>query len=136
MAKRRTRTSPDNASEEVVAPLVPIGALAVALLDLVALNKPLIHMVRETYRQEAIAAILRALAPDRSVAIYPEWDCLPFDRTSPSRGVMGQRTGVLRWLTDTAAPARHRPDDRPRTDPAGSTARDMGGRPSRDPRRR
>ncbi|MHC2019375.1 DEAD/DEAH box helicase [Methylobacterium sp. CM6247] len=103
MAKRRTRTSPDNASEEVVAPLVPIGALAVALLDLVALNKPLIHMVRETHRQEAIAAILRALAPDRSVAIYPEWDCLPFDRTSPSRGVMGQRTGVLRWLTDTAA---------------------------------
>ncbi|KQO42330.1 DEAD/DEAH box helicase [Methylobacterium sp. Leaf85] len=103
MAKRRTRTSPDSASEEVVAPLVPTGALAVALLDLVTRNKPLIHMVRETHRQEAIAAILRALAPDRSVAIYPEWDCLPFDRTSPSRGVMGQRTGVLRWLTDAAA---------------------------------
>ncbi|WP_420847286.1 hypothetical protein [Methylobacterium organophilum] len=35
-------------------------------------------------------------------ALLPEWDCLPFDRVSPSRATMGLRTGVLRWLTDRA----------------------------------
>ncbi|KQQ48860.1 DEAD/DEAH box helicase [Methylobacterium sp. Leaf125] len=87
----------------MVAPLVPTGALAVALLDLTRTGKPLVHMARESHRLDVIAKILRALSPERSVAIYPEWDCLPYDRASPSRGVMGARTGVLRWLTDTAA---------------------------------
>ncbi|WP_244472690.1 DEAD/DEAH box helicase [Methylobacterium sp. Leaf89] len=91
------------AGPEIVAPLVPTGALAVALLDLTRTGKPLIHMARESHRLDVIAKILRALSPERSVAIYPEWDCLPYDRASPSRGVMGARTGVLRWLTDTAA---------------------------------
>ena len=91
------------ASAEIVAPLVPTGALAVALLGLTELGKPLVHMAREGHRLDAIAGIVRALAPDRTIAIYPEWDCLPYDRASPSRGVMGARTGVLRWLTDTAA---------------------------------
>lgn len=103
MAKRRTRTSPATPPKEVVTPLVPTGALAVALLNLETSDKPLIHVARETYRHESMAEILKALAPDRSVAIYPEWDCVPFDRTSPSRGVMGARAGVLRWLTDEAA---------------------------------
>jgi transcription-repair coupling factor (superfamily II helicase) len=92
-----------SAGEAIVAPLVPAGALAVALLGLTERGKPLVHMARESHRLKAIAAILRALAPERGIAIYPEWDCLPFDRASPSRGVMGARTGVLRWLTDTAA---------------------------------
>ena len=95
-------TAPASAPE-AVAPLVPTGALAVALLDLTRTGKPLVHMARESHRLEAIAKILRALSPERSVAIYPEWDCLPYDRASPSRGVMGARTGVLRWLTDTAS---------------------------------
>ena len=98
-----TGAPPATAAGERVAPLIPTGALAVALLDLCRTGKPLIHMAREGHRLEAIAGILRALSPERRVAVYPEWDCLPYDRASPSRGVMGARTGVLRWLTDTAA---------------------------------
>ncbi|TXM74864.1 DEAD/DEAH box helicase [Methylobacterium sp. WL69] len=98
MAKRRTKTAA--VPHETDAPLVPTGALAVALLDREADARPLVHVARERHRLGALADILRALAPERSVAIYPEWDCLPFDRASPSRGVMGARTGVLRWLTD------------------------------------
>ncbi|KAB1070236.1 helicase-related protein [Methylobacterium planeticum] len=85
---------------------MPLGALAVALLDLARSARPLVHVARDTRRLERLAALLRALAPEQGVAIYPEWDCLPFDRASPSRGVMGARTGVMRWLTDDAA----RPD--------------------------
>ncbi len=106
MAKRKARQRATAAVEESVAPLVPPGALAVALLSLRERGRPLVHVARDTRRLEEIAALLRGLGPGIGVAIYPEWDCLPFDRASPSRGTMGARAGVLRWLTD----ADHLPD--------------------------
>ncbi|MFY9290173.1 MAG: DEAD/DEAH box helicase [Methylorubrum rhodinum] len=102
MAKSVT-AKPESAPEPNAVPLVPAGALAVSLLGLLDGPKPLVHVARDGRRLDEIAAILRALAPERTVAVYPEWDCLPFDRASPSRGVMGARAGVLRWLTDRAA---------------------------------
>ncbi len=101
MAKRKVGRRAQAGTEESVAPLVPPGALAVALLGLRDRGRPLVHVARDTRRLEEIAALLRALAPGIGVAVYPEWDCLPFDRASPSRGTMGARAGVLRWLTDT-----------------------------------
>jgi transcription-repair coupling factor (superfamily II helicase) len=97
MAKRRASA---DRTPETEAPLVPTGALAVALLGLAERSRPLVHVARDEHRLEAIAAILRALDPALTVAVFPAWDCLPFDRASPSRGVMGARAGVLRWLTD------------------------------------
>jgi transcription-repair coupling factor (superfamily II helicase) len=52
-------------------------------------------------RSEARAARLhraaRALAPaGLEVLLLPGWDCLPYDRVSPSRAVMGQRMAVAR----------------------------------------
>ena len=101
MAAKKTaqKTAPDQSA----VPLVPTGALAVSLLGLCEGSRPLVHVARDGRRLEEVAAILRALAPERTVAVYPEWDCLPFDRASPSRGVMGARAGVLRWLTDRDA---------------------------------
>ncbi|WP_288582096.1 helicase-related protein [uncultured Methylobacterium sp.] len=101
MAKRKVGRRAQAGTEESVAPLVPPGALAVALLGLRDRGRPLVHVARDTRRLEEIAALLRALVPGIGVAVYPEWDCLPFDRASPSRGTMGARAGVLRWLTDT-----------------------------------
>ncbi|AWN54139.1 helicase-related protein [Methylobacterium sp. 17Sr1-1] len=106
MAKRKVSRRAGTGPEENVAPLVPPGALAVALLGLRERGRPLVHVARDARRLEEIAALLRALAPGLGVAVYPEWDCLPFDRASPSRGTMGARAGVLRWLTDAA----HLPD--------------------------
>ncbi len=100
MAKRKVSRRAKGGSEEGVAPLVPPGALAVALLGLRDRGRPLIHVARDARQLEEIAALLRGLAPGLGVAVYPEWDCLPFDRASPSRGTMGARAGVLRWLTD------------------------------------
>ena len=106
MAKRKTRAETKAETQsETEAPLVPTGALAVALLGLAGQGAPLVHVARDERRLEAIAAILRALDPGLGVAILPGWDCLPYDRASPSRGVMGARAGVLRWLTD----AQNRP---------------------------
>ncbi|WP_342150312.1 helicase-related protein [Methylorubrum sp. SB2] len=97
------KTAKKSAPEPSAVPLVPTGALAVSLLGLCDGARPLVHVARDGRRLDEVAAILRALAPERSVAVYPEWDCLPFDRASPSRGVMGARAGVLRWLTDRDA---------------------------------
>ncbi|MFE1599376.1 DEAD/DEAH box helicase [Methylobacterium sp. ID0610] len=106
MAKRKQRVAAERPPAEIVAPAVPPGALAVALLGLAESAAPLVLLARDVRRLDEIAAILRALDPGRRVAVYPEWDCLPGDRTSPSRGTMGARAGVLRWLTD----ANNRPD--------------------------
>ncbi|MCW5737620.1 MAG: DEAD/DEAH box helicase [Enhydrobacter sp.] len=84
----------------------PIGALAVALLPVIERQggKPLLFVAQSDRRAEALAAILAALSPDLRIARLPAWDNLPYDRTPPSRAAMGQRAGVLRWLTDTASP--------------------------------
>ncbi len=49
-------------------------------------------------RANALIRILGDLAPDLDVSLLPGWDCLPYDRASPSRRVMGRRLAVLRQL--------------------------------------
>ena len=100
MAKPKTAKVAFEGEHSVATPLIPTGALAVALLGFVSAGRPLIYVARRSDNLSEIADVLQALGPERMVAIYPEWDCLPFDRVSPSRGVMGVRAGVLRWLTD------------------------------------
>ena len=47
-----------------------------------------------------LAGAARAFAGPERVIHLPAWDCLPFDRTSPSRGVMGRRVEAIRRLLD------------------------------------
>ncbi|MCJ2069139.1 DEAD/DEAH box helicase [Methylobacterium sp. J-030] len=101
MANRRLKTGAQPSVED--APLMPTGALAVALLRFDAGSAPLVHVARDGRRLEELAATLRALDPEARVAIFPEWDCLPFDHASPSRATMGARAAVMRWLTDRDA---------------------------------
>ena len=56
-------------------------------------------------RAEEVARALAALADPETVEVllFPPWDCLPFDRASPSRDVQGRRLAVLaRLATDGA----------------------------------
>jgi transcription-repair coupling factor (superfamily II helicase) len=45
-----------------------------------------------------LAASARALASELNPLLLPGWDCLPFDRASPSRAVMGERMRALEIL--------------------------------------
>ncbi len=101
MAKPRVRTTVERGTEDV--PLVPTGALAVALAGLTDKASPLVHVARDGRRLDELAATLRLLRPDLTVGLFPEWDCLPYDHASPSRATMGARTALLRWLTDREA---------------------------------
>jgi len=93
---------------EKLAPLSPIGATA-ALIHREAKRDAdhiLVYVAQTGRRARDLVSVLEAFDANRAVAYFPPWDCLPFDGCSPSRSVMGQRMGVLRWLTN--------PDNRPR----------------------
>jgi transcription-repair coupling factor (superfamily II helicase) len=83
----------------------PAGRCVVELLGLLEGNRkrPLVHVAADARRADSLFAIAQAFAPGLRLALLPAWDCLPYDLASPSRAAMGQRAGVLRWLTDQAA---------------------------------
>jgi transcription-repair coupling factor (superfamily II helicase) len=55
---------------------------------------------------DRLARAVTGVRPELEVITFPAWDCLPYDRASPSRAVMGHRMSALRRLTQSA--------DRPR----------------------
>lgn len=58
-----------------------------------------VHVASSERRAEEIGRALAGLAPSVEVLVLPPWDCLPCDRASPSRDVMGRRMRVLQRLT-------------------------------------
>ena len=77
----------------------PEGLLAARLVELCAEAGGALHVARSEARAARLARAARALEPDLTVVLLPAWDCLPYDRTSPSRQAMGQRMAALRALS-------------------------------------
>jgi transcription-repair coupling factor (superfamily II helicase) len=57
-----------------------------------------IHIARDDRRMAAMRAALAASDPGAMVLELPAWDCLPYDRVSPSPGVMSHRMSTLAAL--------------------------------------
>ncbi len=74
----------------------PDGATAAALVEAVS-KRPdgLIHLAGDERTAERIAALARAFDPHLEVMLFPPWDCLPYDRASPSPAAMGGRMATL-----------------------------------------
>lgn len=66
----------------------------------------LVYAASSERRAEEVGRALRCFAQDLEVLVLEAWDCLPYDRASPSRDVMGRRMAVLARLAE--------PGDRPR----------------------
>lgn len=62
----------------------------------------LIYAASSERRADEIGRALRQFAPDLEVLVLPPWDCLPYDRASPSRECMGRRMAVLARLAGRA----------------------------------
>ncbi|HET9147395.1 MAG TPA: DEAD/DEAH box helicase [Acetobacteraceae bacterium] len=77
----------------------PEGLLAARLVERVA-SGDVLAIPRDAARAGALAEAARALAPDLAVLLLPSWDCLPYDRASPSHEVMGARMAVLNRLAN------------------------------------
>jgi transcription-repair coupling factor (superfamily II helicase) len=80
-------------------PAEPLPLLAARLVERAA-DSPLVFVARGEARAARLHRAMRSLAPrDLPVAHLPAWDCLPYDRVSPSATVMGAR------MATTAGPA-------------------------------
>lgn len=55
-------------------------------------------------RAELAYRQLRFFAPNAETLYFPAWDCLPYDRASPSANVVGRRIKVLLRLGEKVAP--------------------------------
>jgi transcription-repair coupling factor (superfamily II helicase) len=86
----------------------PESLLAAQLLERAreAGTAGLIHLARSDARAMRLHDAARALAGNTDVLLLPGWDCLPYDRASPSRATMGARMAALAALARPAAGAR------------------------------
>lgn len=73
----------------------PESLLAARLAEQLAHDGGLIYVTRSEARARRLALAARTLAPDAIAVRLPGWDCLPYDRASPSRQVMGKRMAAL-----------------------------------------
>ncbi len=80
----------------------PEGLLAARLVEvaLAAGSAGTILVTRSETRAARLHRAARALAPKAASVLWlPAWDCLPYDRVSPTRGVMGWRMAVALRLS-------------------------------------
>ncbi len=54
-----------------------------------------LYVVADDFLLDQAAASIRFFAPDLPLIVLPAWDCLPYDRISPSSDVMAQRLSAL-----------------------------------------
>ena len=77
---------------------LPVALAAVRLLPFAGHGQALIYVASGDHRAEGVAHLLSELAPEAAVAFLPAWDCLPYDRASPSPDVLGRTMAALRRL--------------------------------------
>ena len=79
---------------------LPEGADALAFTKAVRKDKaPALFIARDDTRAAAFQSACRFFAPDIPVLMLPAWDCLPYDRVSPSQTLAARRAGALFFLT-------------------------------------
>ncbi len=61
---------------------------------------PIIHITSDDLNFEHVFSSLSFFAPHIEVLRFPAWDCLPYDRVSPSSEIMGERLRTLTKLTN------------------------------------
>lgn len=61
-------------------------------------KKNIIYISQDDSKLHEFASILSFINPDLSVLQFPAWDCLPYDRVSPSVNIVAQRLETLSHL--------------------------------------
>ena len=78
---------------------VPTGFQPSLLADLArAAAGRAVFVAPDEAAMRAIAATAQFFAPDLEVTSFPAWDCLPYDRASPTLRVMAERIAALHRL--------------------------------------
>lgn len=95
---------------------VPQGMSAWVLADLARSLHPfeasrpqtLAVVLSDTRKVQQLRAGLEFFAPDLEVMNFPAWDCVPYDRVSPSPAVLGERVTALARLSRMTGGAKPR----------------------------
>jgi transcription-repair coupling factor (superfamily II helicase) len=58
-----------------------------------------VFIARDDAQAAVVAEAALFFAPELDVMALPAWDCLPYDRASPSTRICAERLAALRWLT-------------------------------------
>ena len=78
----------------------PDGADAMALAEAALARQGLVvYVARDAARAADMASALQFFAPEAPAIEFPAWDCLPYDRVSPSSAVLAQRMAALSLLS-------------------------------------
>ena len=79
---------------------VPQGldAMLLPLLARHMADVPLLHICVDDQRLSTLAEQVAYFAPDLEVLRFPAWDCLPYDRVSPSADTLARRLSTLTQL--------------------------------------
>ncbi len=78
---------------------VPTGFQPSLLADLArAAKSRCVFIVPDESAMRAIASTAAFFAPDLEIVQFPAWDCLPYDRASPTLRVMAERVAALHRL--------------------------------------
>lgn len=85
---------------------VPEGVDVLLASELAAAGKTVLLVLRDDAGLARRASIAAFFAPDTDVVELPAWDCLPYDRVSPRRAIIGQRLAALGQLTAPAPKGR------------------------------
>jgi transcription-repair coupling factor (superfamily II helicase) len=91
---------------------IPVSALPEGLdakvlpeLATAAFAHGLVHVARDDQHMAALEDQISFFAPALEVLRFPAWDCLPYDRVSPSADILARRLAVLaRLLKPSAKP--------------------------------
>ncbi len=59
---------------------------------------PVVHIARDDKRLAAMRDALAFFAPDMPVVVFPAWDCVPYDRVSPTADISAARMATLAGL--------------------------------------
>ncbi|MBX3593096.1 transcription-repair coupling factor [Sphingomonas sp.] len=82
---------------------VPTGFLPWLLADLARASAAgAVHIAPDDSAMRAIAATAPFFAPELEIIQFPAWDCLPYDRASPTLRVMAERMAALAALQTPA----------------------------------
>ncbi len=84
---------------------VPDGMTALVLSRLAEENQ-LLHISSDEAEAERLMDALKYFAPKAEIIYLPPWDCLPYDRVSPSANIVSQRLSALYRLTQPATGQR------------------------------
>ena len=72
-------------------------------------DKVLVHVALDDTRMAALQEWLVFFAPDVSVLNFPAWDCLPYDRISPSSDIVARRVSCLSEMLSWQAEKKRYP---------------------------